>query len=174
MHIPKSVAETIINQLGLMPVLKQIGEARVVGSVALDVIVKPDIDIHIVVADLYAAIDQIYRYLLAQEKINQVKIKDFGDNKGILVGVNEFSAGEHVWSLDIWVTTDVQNTHFLKLDELLADMTAEHRKIIVKIKEDYMKNRGGTSNGISPKIYDAVVYNNINNLNSFQHLINPS
>ena len=65
MQIQRQEAQKIIDELGVMPVLRSVGEARIVGSVALDVIVKRDIDVHLVVNDLFSAIDEIYAIYLS-------------------------------------------------------------------------------------------------------------
>jgi len=171
MQIQKREAEEIIEVLGIMPILQKIGKARLVGSVALDVIVKRDIDIHIVVEDLYLAIDKIYRQLLNCEQVKEVKIKNFGLELGVLVGIDRFSTTQGVWSIDFWVTTNEQTTGFANADRLLLDMTQEHKDIIIKIKNDYCDKYGGTSGGISPKIYEAVVYNNVKNTEEFRSYI---
>ena len=59
----KLEAEDIIQQLTLFEILGQYGEARLVGSCALDLIVKLDIDIHLVVGttDLLSVVDRKLR-----------------------------------------------------------------------------------------------------------------
>jgi len=171
MRIQKQEAEKIIDEISIMPVLKSVGDARIVGSVALDVIVKRDIDIHIVVDDLFNAIDKIYRHLISHDNVHEVKIKDFGTNKGILVGVNEYKTEHGIWSIDFWVTTDEKTTGFADIKKLLKDMTQEHRDIIIQIKNDYCTNFGGTSGGLSPKIYKAVVYDDIKNTEGFKRYL---
>jgi hypothetical protein len=47
----KREAERIIEELDLLRLLSTYGEARIVGSVALDLIVKLDIDIHLLFDD---------------------------------------------------------------------------------------------------------------------------
>jgi hypothetical protein len=43
---PQQEAFQIIEELGLIAFLNTLGNAHLVGSVALDLIVKPDIDLH--------------------------------------------------------------------------------------------------------------------------------
>lgn len=170
MRIQKQEAQKIIDELGIMPILESIGDARVVGSVALDVIVKLDIDIHVVVEDLFSAIDKIYRHLISNDNISEVKIKDIGGNSGILVGVNEYKTKQGVWSIDFWVTTDEKTTGFADVQKLLKDMTQEHKEIIVQIKNEYCSKFGDTSNGLSPKIYQAVVYEGVKDFETFMEV----
>jgi hypothetical protein len=171
-RIQKQEAQKIIDELGIMPILQSIGDARVVGSVALDVIVKLDIDIHVVVEDLFSAIDKIYRHLISNENISEVKIKDFVGNSGILLGVNEYKTEQGIWSIDFWVTTDEKTTGFADVQKLLKDMSQEHREIIIQIKNEYCSKYGGTSNGLSPKIYKAVVYDGVRDIEDFKSWLN--
>ena len=59
----KSEAEGIVRKLSLLELLRRYGEARVVGSVALDLVVKKDIDIHVLTGehDLFRVVDSVYR-----------------------------------------------------------------------------------------------------------------
>ena len=167
-RIDKKVAERIIDDLGILKILEPFGDARVVGSIALDVIVKPDIDIHVVVdGDIFEVINAVYKHFINNENIREVKIKDFRDRGGMLVGVDRFIVDDVVWSTDIWVTNDMETTGFADIEKLQKDMTQEHREIIVKIKEEYYANRGGTSGGISPKIYKSVVYDGVRSVEEF-------
>jgi len=167
-RIDKKVAEKIINDLGILKILEPFGDARVVGSIALDVIVKPDIDIHVVVdGDVFETINTVYKYFINNKDIREVKIKDFRDKGGMLVGVDSYVVDNVVWSIDIWITNDIKTTGFADIEKLQKDMTQEHGEIIVKIKEEYCANRGGTSGGISPKIYKSVVYGGVRNVEEF-------
>lgn len=170
-RIQKQEAQKIIDELDIMAVIENVRDTRVVGSVALDVIVKPDIDIHIVVEDLFNAIDKIYRHLISNDNIHEVKIKDFGV-AGILVGVDEYKTENRTWSIDFWVTTDEATTGFADVKKLLQDMSEEHRRIIIQIKNEYYSKLGGTSNGLSPKIYKAVVYDGVKDIESFRRWLN--
>ena len=57
----KAEAESVIEELGLLGLLRGYGRAGVVGSVALDLIVKRDIDIHLLVEgrDLLEVVDGV-------------------------------------------------------------------------------------------------------------------
>ena len=57
----KAEAESVIEELGLLGLLRGYGRAGVVGSVALDLIVKRDIDIHLLVEgrDLLKVVDGV-------------------------------------------------------------------------------------------------------------------
>lgn len=57
----KAEAEGVIEELGLLGLLWGYGRAGVVGSVALDLIVKRDIDVHLLVAgrDLLEVVDGV-------------------------------------------------------------------------------------------------------------------
>ena len=69
----KQEALGIIDELSLLDFLVSLGESWLVGSVALDLIVKPDIDIHLLIDhdDLLKTSDQIYHYLLTLALVPQ-------------------------------------------------------------------------------------------------------
>lgn len=72
----KIEAEEIIDELKL---LREHGDAKVVGSVVIELIVKLDIDVHVVVSepDLLGVVNEVYGRLLEHAKIDEVRISDF-------------------------------------------------------------------------------------------------
>lgn len=79
-------AMEIVSQLSLLDCLKGLGEARVVGSVALGLIVKKDIDIHVVVEKgrVVESSDAVYHTLLASPKVREIRITDYRRDKSAL------------------------------------------------------------------------------------------
>ena len=86
----KREAEAIIAELGLLDLARSHGRAEVVGSVALDLIVKLDIDIHLLVDtdDPFAVTDPLYHALLEDARIHEVRISDYRADGGIKVGID--------------------------------------------------------------------------------------
>ena len=132
----RSEAEDIIQQLTLFEIIGQYGEARLVGSCALDLIVKLDIDIHLVVGttDLLNVVDSIYHQLLECRRVKEVRISDYRDQGGVKIGVDRYPGASGIWSIDIWVTDRVGTTGFALVDRLNQELQPEHRKVILKIK----------------------------------------
>ena len=163
----KREAEGIIAELNLLKLLTAYGDARVVGSVALDLIVKLDIDIHILVRneDLLEVINDIYRKLLNHDSVHEVRISDYRD-QGVKLGIDSYPGVSGNWSIDIWVTNKVEETGFEMVERLRGEMSMEHRKNIMAIKS-YYHERGLLRDGISSLIYSAVVEKGVQNVNEF-------
>ena len=82
----------IVERLGLLSLLNAYGEARIVGSVALDLIVKRDLDIHVLL-EAYTPMEvaqELVHELLCIDGIREVRITDYRDDGGgIKVGIDE-------------------------------------------------------------------------------------
>jgi hypothetical protein len=87
----KHEAERIIEELDLLRLLSAYGEARIVGSVALDLIVKLDIDIHLLVdnQDILEVVNGVYNCLLTYENVPEVRITKIPGH-GIKIGVDKY------------------------------------------------------------------------------------
>jgi hypothetical protein len=98
-------AQGILQELSLLELLRRYGDPRLVGSVPLDLIVKLDIDIHVLVNrhDLLNIVDSIYHQLLEDELIHEVRITDYRP-EGVKIGIDRYPAPSGDWSIDIWVT----------------------------------------------------------------------
>jgi hypothetical protein len=151
-------AKTIVRDLELLGLLQTYGQARLVGSVALDLVVKLDIDLHLLVntPDLLSVVDGIYHRLLEREAIHEVRITDWRKDGGVKIGVDHYPASSGDWSIDIWVTDRPEATAFAFVDRLLRELQPEHRQAILEIKS-YFHRQGLLRNGISPQIYLAVL-----------------
>ncbi|MFX1254851.1 MAG: hypothetical protein ACFFCZ_24790, partial [Promethearchaeota archaeon] len=125
-------AEAILNELNLVNLLKSFGDARIVGSVVLDLIVKRDIDIHVLVqtSNLLSVVNSVYPLLLNFEKIHEVRISDYREEGGIKIGIDVYPGTSDNWSIDIWITNKFETTAFEFMNYLQDQLTPEHRKII--------------------------------------------
>ena len=168
----KPEAEQIIEELHLLEVLAQYGDARVVGSVALDLIVKPDIDVHVLIEDddLQPTVDGVYHYLSGKEKAHGVHVKDYSERGGVKVGVETYSGSTSDWSIDVWITSNAKTTGFDLVQELKNKLTPEFREIILRIKREYYKH-GELRDGLSTLIYDGVINHNVQTKEGFVRFI---
>lgn len=162
-------AQQILKALDLVEVLSRYGRAEVVGSVALDLIVKLDLDIHLLIdhADLFGVVNSITEYLLDHPKVREVRITDWRDEGGIKIGVDEYAGPSGNWTIDIWVTDQIESTAFETVQEILGKLTAENRDVILSLKEHYYR-QGKLRNGLSLKIYRAVLDGGINTVSEFE------
>jgi hypothetical protein len=167
-YINGNEAELILKELNLLSFLNQHGEARVVGSVALDLIVKPDLDVHLLIKskDLMPTTYAITEYLLGQSKIQEVRLTDWRDKNGIKIGIDAYSMSSGDWSIDIWVTNDQSTTAFEYVEMLNSTLSDKQRQIILEIKT-YFHNLGQLRNGLSLKIYNDVLENGIKTVAEF-------
>lgn len=165
----KHEAMDIVEELHLMEVFLPYVEARIVGSVALDLIVKLDIDIHVLVEtpNLLGVVNMIYPELLSNENVSEVRISDFRDKGGVKLGIDSYKGISGDWSIDIWITNNSETTGFRELDYLREMITPEHREIIMSIKTHYHQ-MGLLRNGISTLIYEAVVKKGVKNIHEFE------
>lgn len=168
----KREAEAIIAELGLLDVTGRCGRAEVVGSVALDLIVRRDIDIHLLVdsPDLLAAADRVYHALLDHPRIGEVRITDYRAEGGVKIGIDAYQAPSGVWSIDIWITDRIETTAFAYTRGLLARLTPEHRAAILAIKRA-CHARGELRDGISCRIYGAVVDKGVRSEGEFRRYL---
>ena len=142
-----------------MGILERYGDARVVGSVVLELIVKLDLDIHVLLphGDLMDVTNKITTELLNTEGIREVRISDYRkSSNGIKIGIDECPAPSGNWTIDIWLTKDWTTTGFDITERINAELTPMHRETILRLKRHYY-DKGLLRDGISSKIYDAVL-----------------
>jgi hypothetical protein len=165
----KREAEQIIADLDLMAILQPHGEARVVGSVALDLIVKLDLDLHLVVPrpDLLAVTDAVYHRLLDYEGVREVRISDYRSIHGVKIGIDEYAAPSGTWSIDIWITDHPETGGFELTERLRRELTPEHRQAILEIKRFYHA-QDRLRDGMSMNIYLAVLEHGVRSVAAFQ------
>jgi hypothetical protein len=165
----RSEAERIIGELALLDILAPLGDAGVVGSVALDLIVKLDIDLYLVVknGDLLAATDEVYHRLLEDTRVQEGRITDHRQQGGLKIGIDSYSGVSGSWSIDIWITERAETTGRALVERLQRVLTAEHREAIMGIKREFNR-QGELRDGMSSLIYDAVVDQGIRTADEFR------
>lgn len=168
----KLEALAILDRLTLMELLQPFGEAQVVGSVALDLLVKLDIDIHLLVnaPDLLSIVDCIYHSLFDREHIHEVRITDYRKDGGVKLGIDAYPGASGNWSIDIWVTDHPETTAFSFTERLMHALQPEHREIILRLKQ-YYHQAGLLRDGLSLLIYKAVVEQGVRTIEEFQPLL---
>ena len=168
-------ALSIVEELRLLEILRLHGRAEVVGSVALDLVVKPDIDVHLHAdsEDLLAVCDDIYHQLLASDRVRQVRISDYRDSGGLKVGIDSLPGLSGPWSIDIWVTNSAEAAGFQLVDALRPVLTAETRQTILAIKRHYHES-GRLRDALSTRVYSAVVDHGVRTPEEFEKLLRRS
>jgi hypothetical protein len=166
----KAEAESIIRDLHLLELLRPHGEARIVGSVALDLVIKPDIDIHLLTetADLMSVADAVYHSLLAKAEVKYVRLSDYRHRGGLKVGIDSYPGRLADWSIDLWVTNDHETTGFALVDRLMRRLPEERRRAILEIKHA-LHAEGRLKDGMSARIYAAVVDRGVRSVTGFEN-----
>ena len=115
----------IVAELDLLGRLCPLGRAEIVGSVALDLVVKRDIDVHVLLAEpgLYPAADAVTHDLLDHPRVREVRITDYRAQGSLKVAVDAYPGASGDWSIDIWLTERPEETAFAWRDALLAVLT---------------------------------------------------
>ena len=155
----KEEANEILQKLNLMNILERYGDAQIVGSVVLELIVKLDLDIHVLLphGELLDVTNKITTELLNMKGIREVRITDYRrKNNGIKIGIDECPMPSGNWTIDIWLTKDWTTTGIENTERVKAALTNQYREIILEIKEHY-HSKGMLRDGISTLIYDAVL-----------------
>ncbi|MBD3405421.1 MAG: hypothetical protein GF411_04690 [Candidatus Lokiarchaeota archaeon] len=157
--------------LDIMDYLNSYGDARIVGSVALDLIVKLDLDVHVLLL-LKSPMDlalELIPILLSRDGVGEVRLTDYRDSsEGLKISVDSYLGKSGTWSLDIWLTEKVYTTGFLDVLRLSHRIDSTTRKIILKLKWHYHQ-RGNLQDGISKEIYEAVIYHDVKTVHEFEH-----
>lgn len=159
----------IIEELNLIDFLNTLGQAHLVGSVALDLIVKPDIDLHLLLdhPNLMETSSVVTAYLLDQPKIREVRVTDWRDKGGIKLGVDHYAGESADWSLDIWITDKEETGGLAALQEFSPLLTPQNREVILEIKGCYYRQEL-LRDGISLQIYTAVLKDGVDTIGEFK------
>lgn len=165
----RTEAEDILHGLGLLPYLGQFGEAAVVGSVALDLIVRLDIDVAVLAVgrDLFRIAAGTTRYLFDMAGVKEVRLSDCRAQGGLKLGIDAWPGRSGLWSVGIWITDRRDTTGFDALARWLRELTPEHREAILAIKREWHK-MGQLRDGASALIYDAVLNGGIRTPEQFR------
>ena len=162
----------VVNELRLLEMLEPFGEARLVGSVALDLVVKPDIDIHLLLKgeDVMSATKEIAGLLIVEEKVSEIRISDNLVNDSLKIGIDCFSGTLSDWSIDIWITTDASTTGFGSTEAYKKNLNPELREDILNIKRSYYE-KDQLRDSLSSLIYKAVIEEGVSRLDEFQQFL---
>jgi hypothetical protein len=166
----RTEAKEIITRLGLLDLLSQHGQAEIVGSVALGLVVKRDIDLHLLVSttdDILAVTDRLYHVLLGRDDIAEVRISDYRSEGGLKIGIDAYAGPSGNWSIDLWVTDRLEATAFAETAYLRQALTPEHRRAILELKRHYHAC-GELHHGLSTRIYHAVLDADVRTVEEFE------
>ena len=158
----------IIDAFGFLELLGQYGDARLVGSVALDLVVKPDIDFHLFItkSDVVNVAESIKSSLIADERIRDIRVSDHLEKESLKIGIDCLPGRSAEWGIDIWITSDVDTTGFEETDRIRSLLNEDNRKTILELKRVFWR-KGQLHDSMSSVIYRAVLEDGVSNLGEF-------
>lgn len=169
MFTSKKAAEKIIRDLRLLERLSAYGRAELVGSIALDLLVKPEIEVHLLIAksDPVTVAGELVRQFLSETSFDQIKLFYNREVQGIKLIVDNYSEMFEDWSLDILITADPDYVAFEVIPEMRAQLDDEKRAIIMSLKRYYHAKKA-LYTGLNIKIYRAVVLYGIKKIDELE------
>jgi len=157
-------ARGLLRRLGLMRMVREVGRAWLVGSVPLKLIVKPDIDVHVLVGaddtplaeapEVDAALT-IARGLMERCGVRKLEVLRFLFRRAVKVGFDQ-RVGDRTWHIDVWVTSDRENLGTGPTRWVRRRLTPALRRAILRLKR-YYAERDMCRFGMSAELYRAVI-----------------
>ena len=102
-----------------------------------------------------------------------MRISDFREINSIKIGIDNFAGPSGSWDMDIWLTTQRNTTGFDMVQRLKQELTEENRKIIMNLKHHFYK-KGMLRDGMSKKIYLAVIEKDIKTVEEFESYLHSN
>lgn len=152
-------ARRVLDELGLLDRWRTVGDPVVVGSVALGVVVRPDVDLEIY-ADSLSIRDGfgVVAALAELSKVRAMRYKDERDRpaEGLYWKLEYELTPEETWYVDMWLfPRGLAHRSSTELTEALTDaLTDDRRDAVLAIKEAAV-SRGTRAHGYW--VYRAVI-----------------
>jgi hypothetical protein len=176
----KAVADRILRESGIIDVLKEYGEVKIGGSYALDVMLRPDIDLFVITPEHdWEKVTSVYSKIMARRYFREfdfVNWVDF-DGEGVVSMRGYYfqpwvPIDGRLWKMDIWLITadqdrsDSLTNHF---KELLGREPDESKRIaILEIKKAMLEGKK-YRNGVNGRlIYEAVLEGAVKSVEDFE------
>jgi len=173
-------AKRILQELGLMEILRGISEPKIVGSVASGLMIVKDIDVHAYVKeyDLPKILNLMPRLALLPT-IQKVQFsnfrelrRDYKKDKAHLphayyIGLRSVqSSGE--WKVDIWFAKKDDIQEYQGLGQGLTD---EQRQTILKLKKLWYVGGGYRDGAMGINFYNAVLKHQVKTAQEFRRYL---
>lgn len=164
----KEEADMILNESGIIDIISCYGQVDLIGSYALDVMYRPDIDIlvHGSIHDLSKA-KEVTKQILDLDYFDELcfvnKVVPGSDKKpqGFYLQPRK-KIGQNNWKFDLWLTThgnfDDRNVALKKKLMNLKDVDGAREKIII-LKDHFSNGTKYDHNLDGNRIYNAVIDN---------------
>ncbi len=160
-------AAAVLDDLDILPLLRELGSPVQVGSVALGVMVARDIDLTILCPELDTTrVFQALEPLAAHPRVRELRFRndtghwnidpDYPD--GVYWGLRYRNEAGDDWSVDLWFIHEASRQFDLDhLDSLPPRLSAETRLAILQIKEECLGRPWYSSHEITTAVLDHGV-----------------
>ncbi|WP_339293162.1 hypothetical protein MKY48_13610 [Paenibacillus sp. FSL W8-0187] len=165
----KTNGESILADLDLLNLWRSVGTPIIVGGLAYNLVVNPDIDIEIYCdePDIKSGM-AILASLAINPNVTHAKYSNHldGPDQGLYFQIKYKDYEGEVWKIDMWLMAhDHPGPCAMDLVKpLVAVLDESKRRMILNLKE---KAKEGNLKVASIKIYEAVIDYNIENLDEF-------
>ncbi|TVT60212.1 hypothetical protein FNH05_04715 [Amycolatopsis rhizosphaerae] len=173
-------ADAVHRNLGLDR-LGELGKPVRVGSAALGVMVRRDLDITVICPALDKetadAVARLGTHLIGHPRVRVVTLRDDTGHwntdpaypDGLYLGVKYRSPEGKDWNLDIWfVDEPARQPDLAHLETFPQRLTDETRKIVLAIKNAWADNAGYGSEVTGYDVYTAVLDHGVRSLRQFE------
>lgn len=169
----KKAAEEILDELQLLEKWSEIGDAYLVGAAAYNLIVSPDIDIETFCINPHAQKPlEFLTDLSGNPKVVEIKYRNYLETPfdGLYFKLLYKTLDETIWNIDMWLFSSKRKGALSKdlVQEISQALTAEHRHLILTIKEAVIQNKLAYP---SIFIYQAVIDGHIQSTAEFLNWI---
>ena len=150
-------AQSCLRMLGLMEELRAYGRPHLVGSVALKLVVRLDLDVHVLVPEdsLPEAAMEAAKTIFLGHELGVVNLMNFMTHDAMKVTV-AYRGFAGIWNIDVWLTSNRREMGVSEGRKLKRELTDEHRKVILSLKHFY-NQRNQCRYGLSRYLYRAVI-----------------
>ena len=175
----KKEADEILNEKGLLGILKQFGKPHVSGSYSLDLMCWRDLDIyleaetinetnHFLLGGKIAAAFHPVKMSYRNELISQTK----GLPHGLYWGVYLGNERDGAWKIDVWVVDPSACKELLNFCNVIkTKLTPETSRQILEIKSKCWQDSQYRRTYNSSDIYTAVLEKNVTNIEGFKEYL---
>lgn len=177
----KDEVDKILSESELVEILSQYGEVKIGGSYALDLMLRPDIDIFVITDKHdWEKVLKVTTDLMTKRYFREVCFVnwvDFDGNtkKDFMKGYYFqplVQIGESFWKIDLWLTTKeyYKPEKFTDRFQTLLDKETDNAKriTIMEIKEAMREGKKYRGNVNGKMIYEAVLENGVKSVDDFE------
>lgn len=167
-------AYEVLDALGVMDCIARFGKSEIVGSLALDLMTWPDIDIELVNEINEANYWKTVQHIFLKSDLKGIFIMDYRSSvnpntpKGLYIGIQYYGKQKDPWKIDIWFMPP-REPNAENLNEWLKNsLKEEHKLPILEIKSKISSHPKYRKEVFSIDIYKAVIDRGVRDLEEFK------